>query len=621
MIYDVYQIGKARSGQDDSRELDALYQTDNITNIDYVLSIDFSIDNSLRYQGVSLAEYNPHLGSERYLLRKGGANGPNYGPSAQKTEMNKTVEKKLLAWFKQAGKDNKEQEVFQQIADYIENNLNDICQELTAQAPVDKKARLLLTVRIDGKFPKDIPMILEYYKSIVKKKITGQGEELNGTCCLCQKADGKLIPGVSVFKFYTKDKPGFISGGFKEEMFWRNCPVCTDCEPILREGKQYMLNQLRFRFYGMDYYILPSTTQYHTMVELTEMLDKIEHHRFSFRQSAENELRSNDEDFWDYLKDEADIHSFRIVFFKQDNAAERILLDVKDIFPSRFRELYDARAAVQDRYKAVSSQQFNFRYYRDYLSKTEKDMRNNDLDALFLQLTQAIFLKEKVALEVLLPHYLREIRKAFLEDHYVHNTIMKAVIGVRYLQEIGCMDKMSMDKVSIIDKSGINEPEINKAEINEPGINEPDTEGGESVTESKEERINDQEIAGFLAQYNTGFDTLLKQALILTGVLVQKVFNIQAYNLNGSSPFSNRLKGFKMRQGDVNGLLTEAIEKMVEFESYSNDSKRIYMEVIKRLGKSPAVWPLTSDELNFYISAGMPLMDECYQAMNKEEKK
>ncbi len=600
MIYDVYQIGKAMSGQSGAGELEALYQTDT-TDVDYILSIDFDFDNDvLVYQGIGITEYNPSLGTERFLLRKGGSNGPNFGPSAKKTEIPKTVEKKILAWFRDASKENKNQELFSRVAEYMGSNLADICKEIEERAPADKKAKLLITVRIGGRFPKDVPAILEYYKTIVDNKITGKGEELNGTCCLCKKRNSKLIPAVNVFKFYTKDKPGFISGGFQEEMFWRNCPVCTSCEPVLREGKQYMLSRLHFRFYGMDYYILPSTTQYHTVAELSDMMDKLNHHRFSFQEVAEDEFRNADEDFWDYLKEEADIHSFRMVFFKQDNSAERILLDVKDVFPSRFRELYDAKERVRKGFEEVSKQKFNFRYYRDFLSKTEKEMRNNDLDTLFLQLTQAIFLREKVSLDVLLPHYLREIRKAFHAEQYFHNTVLKAVIGVRYLQEIGCMTADS-----------------GQTEMDE---NELMMEGGEKMSDNSKENNCDEKLSLFLSQYNAGFDTPLKQALILTGVLVQKVLNIQAYNLNGSTPFRSRLKGFKMRQRDVNGLMSDAIEKMNEFETYSADSRKIYQEIVKRIGKSPAVWPLTADELNFYVSAGMPLMEECYE-MIKEEKK
>lgn len=586
MIYDIYQIGKSTSDQGQDGDMEALYKTDSISDINYILSIDFVFSNEvLAYQGISIIEHNPNLNSDRYLLRKGGANGPNYGPSAKKTEYPKTVEKKLLAWFKDAAKamsdDDQDGKMMQLIADYMQENLSSLCEDLQAKEPADKKAKILLTIKVNEKYPQDIPAFFACYKSIVEKKVVGEGEELKGTCCLCKAQEQKLIPAVNVFKFYTKDKPGFISGGFQEDMFWRNCPVCTDCEPILRKGKQYMLDHLRFRFYGLDYYILPSTTQYHTTKELTAILDEIDHRRFSFQKAAEDEVRSADEEFLDYLKEESDIHSFRIVFFKQENSAERILLDMKDIFPSRFKELYDARNMVKGMFEAVSKQSFNFRFYRDFLSKTEKGMRNNDLDALFLTLTQAIFLKEKIGLEVLLPHYLREIRSAFLEDSYFRNTVLKALIGIRYLQEICCMEKRGVEKVM-------------------------------------EKR--DEKIASFLAQYDTGFDTPLIQMLVLAGVLVQKVLNIQAYNLNGATPFVNRLKGFKMRQDDVMGLLKEGVSKMREYDSFSVESKKLYGEISRLIGNVPSVWPITTDKINFYISAGMALADECYEMMKEESK-
>lgn len=584
MIYDVYRIGKAVRSDADHNS-DALYITDGMSDIKYVISIDFSWEpDRAEYRGIDIVEFNKNLDSDKYLLRKAGSNGPNFGPTAKVSDFQKTVEKKLKAWFKDNAKkgDEPAHRFFGQINQAFEEKLALIYSDLEAKTPADKKAKLLLTVKINDQYPMENAYIFECYKKMVEDKVVGDDPGMIGTCCLCRRESVKMVSAVNVFKFYTKDKPGFISGGFDEALFWRNCPVCTECEPILREGKQYMQEHLRFKFSGLDYYLLPSTIQIHTTKELTELLEDIQHKKFSFEATAQRELTNVQSDFFDYLKDESDINSFRIIFLKQDKAAERILLDIKDIFPSRFNELYLAKHTVNNVFGNVNSQPFGFYHFWYFLSKSEKNMRINDLFSLYLEVIQAIFIREKIQLEALMPHFMREIRYAFNNKVNFEHTVIKAAMAIRYLQEVGCIKKREAAQMS----------------------------------ENRNTKIKE-----FLDRYQAGCDTELKQALVLTGCLIQKVLNIQAFDLNGATPFESQLKGFKMRQDDVFRVLTEAREKMKEYKSYSMASQAVVEEIGRLLFCSPANWPITSEKINFYISYGMPLMNELYQSLDEREDK
>lgn len=582
MLYDVYQIGVNKNSDSDKSELELLYRTDSTNSLDYVLSMNFECkDKEVVYTGVDVAEISKRS-SEKYLLRKDASNGPNFGPTAIKVEYQKTVEKKILPWFQnskkllQTEKKNDSADIMGKVGVLMQENLHKICEDLESAAPDNKKSGVLITVKINEKFPYEREEILYCYKQMIKSKVIGGGKN-EGTCCLC-KQKKSLIEGVNVFKFYTKDKPGFILGGCRDEVFWRNCPVCPDCEPILREGKKYMAEHLRFRFYGLDYYMLPSTLKSDTNIELLELLADLNEKQFSFKKTSEDAFHTLNEDIFDHLKDQEDISSFHIIFLKQEQSAERILLDMKDIYPSRFQELYQGKQIVRPLLKELSKEEFGFDFFRNFLFKTEKEMGNADLDKLFLNLTQAIFLKNPFKMELLLPHYLREIRKALYDSNTFDSIMLKAWIGVRYLYEVGCF----------------------------------------TYEKERTEVMKDKKMLEFMEQYDSGLDTGLKQSLVLTGAFIMKVLNIQAYYLNGAKPFMNCLKELKMRQEDVEGVLKDAYNKMIEYESLSKESERI-LDEIYHLQFHEGKWPLSTNQINYYIAGGMRLMPKLYACLEEEK--
>lgn len=584
MIYDIYRIGKVVT-KETNYNMDPLIVPETPTDITHVMSLCFeNKDGDTIYKGIELTEYNREQAS-MYLLRKAGANGANFGPSAIKTEFAKTMDKKIVAWFKEAYSTyeeiTEEVKILNDITESLQEHKEEIIDELSESEPKGKGIKILLMVKLNTQFPINVPIFYKSYEKKIRAKVVGEDMSF-GTCCLCGRKEVKLLPEGNAFAFYTKDKPGFISGGFQEKDFWRNCPICVDCGPILRQGKKFMLENLKYKFYGMDYYIIPSSTCNDDIgYEITNLLENQENKKFSFQKTTEQNIKFLEEDVFYALAEYNDIHSFRILFFRKDNAAERIILDMKDIFPSRFRELYNGKDFIHKTFKDVmfhgeSKQQFTFRFYRDFLSKTDKQMRNYDLDQIFLNLVQTIFTKSKISMHVLLPHYMRDIRRAFEHEEYFRNTVLKAWIGVRYLNEIGCLDY-----------------------------------GGVKKMENK--------VSSVLEQYNAGLDTDIKKALVLTGALVQKVMNIQAKELNGSTPFSSRLKSLKLRQEDVQGVISECVNKMMEYESYSKESKQIVSIVTELIFTSPAKWELSTDEINFYIVGGMALMAKIYESF-KEEK-
>ncbi len=584
ILYDIYKMGKVlcAGGEND------LFAPETPKNITNVISLCFETNNdNAEYKGVEITDYNLDM-AEKYLLRKAGSNGANYGPTAQLTEVDKTLNKKVTVWFKDARSEKTESicnKYLSDIYDYLDENKEIIESEIEESMPKGKGISNLLTVKINGKFPMDVEFIYKIYTEKLRNKLVGSDNH-EGTCCLCGNDNVSLVPKVDVFKFYTLDKPGFISGGFKESDAWRNCPVCISCEPVLRGGKKFMLDNLRFDFYGLSYYLIPSTTSGAVTDEiLLSQLYNIKEKNFSFEKDKIDLIHTLSDDIFDVLAAENDINSYRILFFKKDNSAERIILDIKDVFPSRFKELYSAKSKAEKSYKNAFSEinskeemYFNFSYFRDFLRKTDNKRRANDLDNEFLTLTRAIFLKEEISNKTLIPHYMRNIRNIFSEEGITgkfNTTILRAYAGLSYLKEIECIY-------------------------------------------CKEESFMNENLQAVLEPYKLGLDTDVKKALLLTGALIKKTMNIQARELSGSTPFTNKLKELKMRQSDIKGVINESVNKMMQYDSYSKASQILVEEIAELIFKSPPEWKMLNEEINFCIVGGMALSKKIYDSLKED---
>ena len=75
-------------------------------------------------------------------------------------------------------------------------------------------------------------------------------------------------------------------------------------------------------------------------------------------------------------------------------------------------------------------------------------------------------------------------------------------------------------------------------------------------------------------------------------------------------PFFKQLKGLKMNESEIKGLLPKVINKFVEYDSYGKNKRLLAEEASKNLLNSGSSWKITLDEINFYFAAGMALASE-----------
>lgn len=586
MLEDIYKIGLIRQ-KTQEQTMDNSIIPDKISAMDKVYCLNF--DENLNFTNMSVQEFNEKR-QYQYLLRKNSSNGINFGPTSQITEIEKTLQKKMMAWFKNiidSSEETEQKEKANKILKQIEDNKLKIIEDI--QLAFSAKEKNLLTITINDQFPYDIPWIFEIYKKLIKNKVFGSDVH-TGNCYVCKQHNVEIVPEYGVYKFYTKDKPGFISGGFQEKDFWRNCPVCTECQPIINMARQFIENNLKYRYYGLNYYIIPSTIGSNDdLEEILGILTENEVKKHTLAQESKEAFEYENEQILYTLKDTNNINSFRIFFAQKSNAAERILLDIKDIYPNRFKQMYQAKEKIDKEYqdllkytnkdKQIERVKFNFSFFREFLSKSDDKNMDNDLNKIFLSLTENIFYQNKIKLETILIHIMRKLRRYLDEEEIgrLNFATLKAIASIQYLILIGCIER-------------------------------------------KEEKMMETQFDELFSKYQFGLDNNLKKALVLVGALVQKVMNIQ-YKEISSTPFSKNLKSLRLREEEVKGIVAQAVNKMQEYDCYSLKSQEIVKEISKLILATKNEWKLSVDEINFYIVAGMALQKEIYGQEEKGEMK
>lgn len=103
-------------------------------------------------------------------------------------------------------------------------------------------------------------------------------------------------------------------------------------------------------------------------------------------------------------------------------------------------------------------------------------------------------------------------------------------------------------------------------------------------------------------------NTKPKIGIFLLGVLSQILMNIQ-YKERESTPFYKNLKGLRMNEEDIKGLLPKIINKFVEYDRYYKYIQQIAEEASKNL-ISEDKFNLSIDEINFYFASGMALAND-----------
>ncbi len=546
----------------------------------YTMVIQLDDAPGYMFRGIYIEDTNAP-GEEKYLYRRGSSSGSNFSPTAMLTEAGKTFDGKIIRWFKRVTKELNLNESDKMLFEAVRREL-ELKREMAIAAVSDEQDRLkkgaALTLRIGDRYLYDIPAFTSAFQGLVQAKsdrISAAGK----VCSVCGDLKDYVSDG-ACFNFYTNDKPGFIAGHFDASRSWRNHPVCSDCALQLEEGKRLLSDHLSFYFYGLSYQVVPQFMINEEHEDILPILLMADRTTKLAKDSSGARLTSDEGEILDYLSQQQDAMTLHFLFLRKSQGAERILLLVDDVLPSRLQTIFVAKAAVDD---IFPKHPFSFGRIRTFFRRSSEGKREDDLDKYFLEITNNIFKGLPLSIGFLMPHFMREIRREFnnsAEDGKWAYMTLDAV------QTLLFMDRLQMLRKEIIAMSET---------IFTPVFN----------------------------RYCGQLDRPEKRAVFLLGALTRMLLNVQ-YAKRKAQPFMTELGGLKLDERRVKGLLPKVINKLQEYESYDKGKAEVAAAASELFLQAPSSWRMSTDELNFYLACGMSLYREINSIVytdieNKEE--
>ena len=570
MLGEVKELGILTLKEKKKSALDVFIESINSRNYPHIVAIILEKQSDKYiYKKVELEETDT-VNPEKYLYKKGSPRGSNFSPTAMTIEVENTFQNKILNWF-QSIKRNKSQEVleiFTEVEKALIEKKGKILKDINSLAKDIKS--FAITLKIDDKYLYDMAEFKDAFLTLIlekNEKIAGEDK----TCSICGEKKLKVYGGASPFKFYTIDKPGFITGEFNEELSWRNFPVCGECSLALNEGKNIIENSLKFRFYGLEYMLVPNFIFGKEGKDLIiEIIKKRLDKNILLKNETGSSLVTAEDDILYFLSDMQDNLTLHFLFIKKQQGAERIILLIDDIFPSRIRKLFSAKKAVDQLFSRIP---FHFGKIRTFFVKSDPGKRDNDLDKYFLEIIDAVFKGKNIDFKFLALNYMREIRREFKNeqsDQFFYKTI-DAIESTLFFNNLNLL----------------------------------------SV---KEESIVQTQFDSIFEKYSLNMDTNVKRGIFLLGALTKMLLNIQKRERQ-SQPFLSQLKGLKMNQKDMQGLLPKVEAKLEEYKRFDKGKRIVAEEISRLLLSSESKWKLSVDEINFYFVCGMNLYNDINQML------
>ena len=414
-------------------------------------------------------------------------------------------------------------------------------------------------------------------------------------CSICMEQKPIVHGFASPFKYATVDKPGFVSGFFRQENNWKNYPICSDCALDFEMGRNYIKSNLTREFYKRYYYIIPKPVLDTSEKSLKQILKTLE--GLEYKENEKTLTTREDYIMHQIGKEFGESNSFslNLLFFQEDakTAAIKIKLLLEEIVPSRFREIFitvpnavNSHPLYQNAYEkkdeAPVDLRFSFGLFRDFF---EDD---------FYLMTQTVFLGQPLDREILyssfIERYVNQLRikqRGGKEYDSGDITIKKAHLLLAYLETLKIIKSEKNNRIMDV--------------LNQ---NAPPSE----ETQKEFQRTFDiGKYLSFVAE-NQGFlNTEIKEGIFAIGVLTKLLFNLQSANLDGGTPFEKKLKGYRLNPETLKNIYIEVLDKISQYTSsyaYADFREVLTQKFVRNahlLGK------ISNNELSFYFVAGLEI--------------
>ncbi len=600
MIEAIRNIGKYALEKEEKSVNDPLeILIDNPANRDTknILFILLNEENGeFKYHSIETEEYSKDK-LEKYLYKKGAPNGTDITPASMVTDkIEKTFDIKILNWFKNYNSDkNNKNKMLQNIYLCIKESKEKILQDLKEESAIENN---IISFKINGKYLGDFEIfrniLVDKASENFYKKFGKISKSENKLCSICKKKSDEVYGFVSTFNFYTVDKKGFVSGGFKQKDAWKNYPVCLNCALTLEGGKKYLEDNLSFNFYGFRYLLIPKFMKGVKKDIQKDIFKKIESQKDPrFRKKEIKHLSSDEHEVFGLMSEQRNYLNNNFLFYSApkgfNGAVFNILLYIEDILPSRLKQLFEAKektdqeeifkncmvATFNDNRKKDGEKEleFNFGILRTFFPRITN---NRTFNKYFLDVTNKIFTNKPVNYDFLLGFIMRKIGDNFMQNYPTKIDTLKAFMLLNYLNELKIL-KLKKEESTKMGKLIL-----------------PKEIGGEMKIK----------IESFFNKFSDFFGSDIKKVIFLEGVLTQYLLNIQ-YQERKATPFRIKLKSLKLDEKQIRKLLPEIQNKLEEYgKNYYRDLESIISNYFISSGND---WNITNDEISFCFVLGMNL--------------
>jgi len=638
MIEAIREIGEyaiKKEGKNVKDPLDILIDDPSNRNTKNVLFIVLeSMKNRFVYKDIDIEEYSMKK-QLKYLYKSGkGKRGANMTPTTKIAEsLERTFNKNILGWFKT----NRDTDFLVMIGNCLIENNKKILDDLIKNY---SKENNIITLKIDNKYIGDYSVFQNILVETAKKgfyftkSFKGNNKESRSDklqiCCVCNKKQNEVYGFVGTYKFYTVDKPGFVSGGFQQKYAWKNYPVCLNCALKLEAGKKYLHDKLNFDFYSFKYHLIPkfiSKEDYEMQKDIFKWIENWKDPKFDKKGiKGFAKLTQDENEILGLMSEQKNYLNMNFMFYKASKSAFNILLYIEDILPSQLRKLFDVKIGNKEKNIRGIDQinifrecivpvfenkkktgekplEFNFGvlrdFFYDYINKRWISKK------YFLDIVNEIFTGKHVNYDFLLHFIMQKVKNDFVNGYPTKISTLKGFMLLNYLNKLKLLNRIK-DK---------NNMEVTKMDENRVSVAKNDTlERSEKVKQN----IND-----FFAEFSDFFTSDVKKAIFLEGVLTQFLLNIQRLpevrNAGpGKEPFRPHLKSLKLDEKQIKKLLPEIQNKLEEYgKNYYRTLESIISDYFVSAGNG---WKLTNDEISFYFVLGMNLSYKFKSKKEEEEK-
>ena len=528
-----------------------------------VLVVELVSNGKLKFSDAKLFAYSPDDSFTKYYFRNPPA---SQGPAASlsfKLPGKPSALRQRLGILKIL---NYKADI-NEIAESIEREIESLKKEGT----LGKTSQILIVLKIDGKWPAENEKLR---KSFVKNFLESLGNykkspiwKTRAKCHGCGK-ETIVYAGVgNLLKFYTVDKHGYAPE-LNPKAAWKQYALCEDCIFDLERGKRAVDDFLKWRFYGKEFWLLPVSTG-----NLKKVLDRFKNFHAEVKGKAH---KGGYESLEDRLLYEAAFQeeaiSYHFVFLKPENQALRIKLHIEEVLPSVLKEYVNMKREFEEGIKGLVNEisipfEFNFNFLSsNNLKKTNQKPGFTDED--FYMLVDKVFRRSPVDERYLISKAMSRISKDMAEAGEQGGlpwwSVLETLFSLEFLLKWGILKR----KIGGVDMNGLPYEE-------------------------------------FFEKHGDFFNHPSKRALVLLGVLVQKFMNEQ-FRRRQSTPFLKVLKNLRLDQEDVQKIYVRLQNKMNEYEigyKWPELREGVSLYFIEAGDR----WPLSPDEIGFYIAVGMAL--------------